>query len=224
MRLHRTSFVAVAALVLIGTPGPTAAAPSAIDTRGHRRQRRPLLLPQQAERARRRGQPGRHRRSSPPAPTTTSTWSAATPATRSPARSPRASACRASSSRSTAAPRWIAADLHRLLGPQRELPAVAAGDRRRAACPTVGADRHAAVVLRERAWSPTATPSWPSGRCPTPTARSRGPTASGCTTRTSPRRSRATAGFRGVAAIAVSRTDDVDAARPAINDGLDADR
>ena len=64
------------------------------------------LLPEQAERAGGGRQPGQPARSWPPGPTTTSTWSPVTPATRPPARSPRAWACRGSSSRPTAATSW----------------------------------------------------------------------------------------------------------------------
>ena len=120
-----------------------AADPASHGHAGHGGQPDDAVLAEQAERAGGRDRREQPDRSSSPAPTTTSTWRRATPVTRRPARSRPASASRGSTSPSTAA--------HS--GRSRPTPGGARGT---ASAPgararrTVGPDRHAAALLRER--------------------------------------------------------------------------
>ena len=148
-----------------------------------------------------------------PAPTTTSTWRRATPATT--ATCPFTPGVGVSGVQFSIDPgtTWTQPTY---TGSPPGTPAAWASRSRRAPPPTdtgcvpTRTGRSARCRSTPRTgWSPTATRSSPSGRGPAPTAASRGPTARGCTTPTSPRTFPGQRAFTGAAAIAVSRTDDV---------------
>ena len=106
------------------------------------------------------------------------------------------------------------ADIHRLLRPgHAELPRPADVARSRRRRHRLRPDPNGPIGTLpnyfENGMQSNGDPSWPSGRCQARTERSPGPTASGCTTRTSHCRVPGQHPFPGDSAIAVSRTDDI---------------
>ena len=214
MRLHRTAFVAASVLVLTCAPGLIAtAAPSVIDTEvtvgsddtyfSHNKQNEPGVAVNPVDTAMcRRGRERQHRLGA---------LQRGRPADL-PVHPGRRSVRRAVLDRRRHD--LDPADLHGLLGPQRLLPARRRPHHARL-YPDVGADRHAAATTPKTAWSPTATPSLSSARGQKRWLVLVGQRARLYYANIATPSSQASTGFNGDAAIAVSRTDDLEARWPA---------
>ena len=180
--------------------------------RGDRRQRRQLLLPQQAERAGRGRQPGQTPMRGGRAPTTTSTWSecdAGDPETCPFTPGVGVSGVQFSIDGGAT---WTQPTYTGLVRPQRHLPAGPATSP--GASPTVGPIGTLPGLLRERAGlqrRPGAGLRAGAGR----RRRSPGPTGSGCTTPTSPRSSPGQEPFNGRRARSPCRAPTTSRARMA---------